>query len=188
MNRFLPCLLLFLLRTVASAQERPGYMGITWDSPFPVIERHFPEVEFIEEDPWHVTLFRLSHPEKNVKRVEFKLFENKLISVTKYYSGTIDHLTNENYIRILVSGLGPRKEVRKTTSKSLAGTAHVTIYEYPETLILFRSYPPGQKEGFSKKENSIVIIHKPTFDKMIYYRKHEEGEVEEIVDYDYIEF
>jgi hypothetical protein len=169
-------------------QDMAGYMGIPWNSPFPVIEQHFPGVEFVEEDGFHVTLFQLMHPEKDVDRVEFKLFENKLISVLRYYKGNIDQLVNEKYIRTLVSGLGSIKEKRTTTANSLAGIATVEIYEYADILLLFRHYPPGQKEGLVAKENSIVIIYKPTFDKMVYYRKHSEGDVEEIIDYDYIEF
>ncbi|BCO08280.1 hypothetical protein GF1_06560 [Desulfolithobacter dissulfuricans] len=164
-------------------------MGIPWNSPFPVIEQRFPGVEFVDEDAFHVTRFRLLHPEEYVDRVEFKLFENQLASVTRYYGDkSIDHLINEDYIGKMVSGLGSRKAVRKTTSKSLAGVAEVEIHEYTNVLVLFRYYPPGQKEGFVDKENSIVIIYKPTFDKMVYYRKHSEGDPEEIVDYDYIEF
>jgi hypothetical protein len=128
------------------------------------------------------------HPEKDVERVEFKLFENQLISIIRYYKGPVDHLITEEYLRSFISGMGPRKEVRKTTAHSLAGVANIEIYEYADILVLFRYYPPGQKEGIAARENSIVIIYKPTFDKMIYYRKHSEGDVEEIIDYDYIEF
>ena len=192
MNRFLRCLLLLLLGlsvgVAAYGQETGGYMRVPWNSPFPVIEQHFPGVEFVEEDGFHVTLFRLMQPEQDVDRIEFKLFENKLIAVTRYYKGPIDHLVTEKYIRTLVTGLGARKEVRKTTSKSLAGVAEVVIHEYPDVMVLFRYYPPGQKEGLVARENSIVILYKPTFNKMVYYRKHSEGDVEEVVDYDYIEF
>ncbi len=185
---FLSLLFLMGMCGAAFGQETGGYMGVPWNSPFPVIERHFPGVEFIEEDGFRVTLFQLKHPEKDVDRIEFKLFENKLISVIRYYKGPIDHLISEAFLRTLVSELGQRKEVRKTTANSLAGIANVEIYEYPDILVLFRYYPPGQKKGLVEPENSIVFIYKPTFDKMVYYRKHSEGDVEEIVDYDYIEF
>jgi len=192
MNWFLRCLIFLLLGSgvgvAAYGQETGGYMGVPWNSPFPVIEQHFPGVEFVEEDGFHVTLFQLKNPEKDADKIEFKLFENKLISVTRYYKGPIDNLVTEKYIQTLVTDLGVREEMRKTTSKSLAGIAEVVIFEYPKVLVLFRYYPPGQKEGLIAKENSIVLLYKPTFDKMVYYRKHSEGDVEEIVDYDYIEF
>ncbi len=174
--------------TAAYGQETAGCMEVPWNSPFPVIEQHFPGVNFVEEDGFRVTLFRLSHPEKDVKRIEFKLFKNQLISVIRYYDGSIDSLTNEATIRKLVTGLGVLKEERKTKSHSLAGIADVVIHEYEQVLVLFRSYPLGQKEGIVAKENSIVIIFKPTFDKMVYYRKHSQGDMEEIEDYDYIDF
>jgi hypothetical protein len=173
---------------IAYGQETAGYMGVPWNSPFPVIEQHFPEVSFVEEDGFRVTLFRLLHPEKGVARIEFKLFQNKLISVIRYYEGSIDSLINKGAVCKLVTGMGELKEERKTKSHSLAGIADVVIHEYEQILVLFRSYPPGQKEGFVAKENSIVIIFKPTFDKMVYYRKHSEGDMEEIEDYDYIDF
>jgi len=192
MNRFFHYLLLSLLFVgvgfAAYGQETGSYMGVPWNSPFPVIEQHFPGVEFVEEDGFKVTLFKLMHPRKDVDRVEFKLFENKLISVTQYYKGSLNPLISEDFLKTLVSHLGKRKEKRRTTAKSLAGTAQVEIYEYPDILVLFRYYPPGQKKGFVAQENSIVIIYKPTFNKMVYYRKHSEGDVEEIIDYDYIEF
>ena len=173
---------------VAYGQETVGYRDVPWNSPFPVIEQHFPGVNFVEEDGFRVTLFRLSHPEKDVARIEFKLFKNQLISVIRYYEGSIEPLISEDAIRKLVTGLGILKEERKTKSHSLAGIADVVIHEYEQVLVLFRSYPSGQKEGFVAKENSIVIIFKPTFDKMVYYRKHSEGDMEEIEDYDYIDF
>jgi len=192
MRRLIICLLAFLLLqggiTAALAQETAGYMGLSWNSPFPVIEQHFPGVGFVEEDGFRVTLFRLMHPEKDVDRVEFKLFQNQLISVLRYYKGPIDKLNNEEYLRTLVSGLGPLKEKRTTTANNLAGIATIDIYEYADLLALFRYFPPGQKEGLVAKENSIVLIYKPTFDKMVYYRKHSEGDMEEIIDYDYIEY
>lgn len=173
---------------VAFGQELAGYKGVPWNSPFPVIEHHFPGVEFVEEDGFDVTLFQLKNPEKGVKRVEFKLFKNQLISVTRYYTGSIDQVLSEQYLQTIISGLGLRKEVRKTTANSLAGRATVQIFEYADILVLFRYYPSGNAKGFIVGENSIVIIYKPTFDKMIYHKKHSEGDVEEIVDYDYIEF
>ncbi len=186
------CLLEFLLvlgsSAVACGQETTGYLEVPWNSPFPVVEQHFPGVNFVEEDGFRVTLFRLPHPEKDVKRIEFKLFKNQLISVIRYYKGSIDSLINEDTMRKLVTGLGVFKEERKTKSHSLAGIADVVIQEYEQVLVLFRSYPPGQKEGFVAKENSIVIIFKPTFDNMVYYRKHSQGDMEEIEDYDYIDF
>ncbi len=192
MNRLLTCLLAFLLLqggiTAVFAQETAGCMGVPWDSPFPVIERHFPGVQFVEEDGFRVTLFQLMHPEEDVDRVEFKLFQNKLISILRYYRGAIDQLINEEYLRTLISGLGTIKEKRTTSATSLAGIATIEIYEYDDVLVLFRFFPPGQKEGLVARENSIVIIYKPTFDKMVYYRKHSEGDMEEIIDYDYIEF
>ncbi len=192
MKLFLKGLLIFFLlqgsSIAAYGQETGNCMGIPWNSPFPVIEQKFSEVEFVEEDGFRVTLFRLPHPEKDVERMEFKLFKNQLISVIRYYRGSIDSLINEGSIRKVVGGLGPLQEIRKTTSNSLAGIAEVVIHEYGDVLVLFRYYPSGQKEGFTIKENSIVIIYKPTFDKMVYYRKHSEGDVEEIIDYDYIEF
>ena len=192
MNHFLHYLLLSLLfvgvGSAAYGQETGGYMGVPWNSPFPVIELHFPGVEFVEEDGFKVTLFKLMHPRQDVDRVEFKLFKNRLISVTQYYKEPLNPLISEEFLKTLVSHLGQRKEKRKTTAKSLAGTAQVEIYEYSDILVLFRYYPPGQKKGFAAQENSIVIIYKPTFDKMVYYRKHSEGDVEEIIDYDYIEF
>ncbi len=163
-------------------------LGIPWNSPFPVIEHSFPAIEFVEEDNFHVTLFRLTAPEKEVKKIEFKLFENKLISVIHYYSGAIDRLINEKYLQRLVTGLGKLQEKRKTTANSLAGQVEVEIYEYRDVLVLFRHYPPDQKQGFIDKQNSIVIIYKPTFNKMVYYRKHSSGDMEEIIDYDYIDF
>lgn len=181
--------------TILSAQELPREkqvtgtcLGIPWNSPFPVIEHTFPEVEFVEEDNFHVTLFRLTFPKKKVQKVEFKLFENKLISVIHYYTGAINNLINEKYLHRLVTGLGTLQEKRKTTTNSLAGQVEVEIYEYSDVLVLFRYYPPGQKQGFIDKQNSIVIIYKPTFNKMVYYRKHSSGDMEEIVDYDYIDF
>jgi len=192
MNRFYCALFSTLLLLGSSftayGQEATGYMGIPWNSSFPVVEQHFPDVEFVEEDGFHVTLFRLTHPEKDIDRVEFKFFENRLISVIRYYKGPIEALINESYIGKIVSDLGKIKEVRKTTSNSLAGIAAVELHEYKEILVLFRYYPADQKKGFVDKENSIVIIYKPTFDKMVYYRKHSDGDMEEIVDYDYIEF
>ncbi len=192
MKPLLTCLLALLLLqggiTAALAQETGGCMGIPWNSPFPVIERHFPDVEFVEEDRFSVTLFQLLHPEADVDRVEFKLFQNKLISVLRYFKGPIDKLINEAYLQTLVSGLGALQEKRTATANSLAGVATIKIYEYADVLALFRYFPPGQKEGLVAQENSIVIIYKPTFDKMVYYRKHSEGDMEEIVDYDYIEF
>ncbi|BCL61426.1 hypothetical protein DGMP_21190 [Desulfomarina profundi] len=163
-------------------------MGIPWNSPFPVIEHSFPGIEFIEEDNFHVTLFRVTVPEKEVQRIEFKLFENKLISVILYYTGAINNLINEKYLQSLVTDLGTLQEKRKTTANSLAGQVEVEIYEYKDILVLFRYYPPGQKQGFANKQNSIVIIFKPTFNKMVYYRKHSAGDMEEIIDYDYIDF
>ena len=165
-----------------------SYLGIPWNSPFPVIERSFPGVEFVEEDNFHVTLFRVAVAKADVEQLEFKLFENQLISVIHYYKGTITDLINEHYIQGLVTGLGSLQEKRKTKSNSLAGLATVEIYEYRDILVLFRYYPPGQKEGFMKKQNSIVIIYKPTFNKMVYYRKHSAGDMEDIEDYDYIDF
>ncbi len=188
LNTFLVFLLLQGSSIAVNGQETGDCMGIPWNSPFPVIEQTFSEVAFVEEDGFRVTLFRLPHPEEDVERIEFKLFKNQLISVIRYYKGPIDALINEESIRKLVGGLGPLQEMRKTTSNSLAGIADVVIHEYGDVLILFRYYPPGQKGGFAAKENSIVIIYKPTFDKMVYYRKHSEGDVEEIIDYDYIEF
>ena len=192
MKLFLKGLLVFLLlqgsNIAVHGQETGSCMGIPWNSPFPVVEQTFSEVEFVEEDGFRVTLFRLPHPEKDVERMEFKLFKNQLISVIRYYKESIDTLINEESIRKVVEGLGPLQEIRKTTSNSLAGIAEVVIHEYGDVLVLFRYYPPDQKEGFAVKENSIVIIYKPTFDKMVYYRKHSEGDVEEIIDYDYIEF
>jgi hypothetical protein len=191
MNRFLYCCVFLCISAISSlayGQETGGYLGIPWNSSFPVIERHFPGVEFVEEDGFHVTLFSLAQPEKDVKRVEFKLFENKLISTIRYYEKPINELINEPYINKLVTNLGPVKEIRKSTSKTLAGVAQVEIHEYADILVLFRYYPPGQQEGFVAKENSIVIIYKPTFNKMVYYRKHSDGETEEVVDYDYIEY
>lgn len=192
MKRLVYCLLVFLLlqggSTAVYGQETGSCMGIPWNSPFPVIEQHYPGVEFVEEDGFRVTLFRLIHPEKDVDRVEFKLFKNQLISVLRYYKGPIDRLNNEAYLKSLVSGLGTIREKRTTTAKNLAGIATIDIYEYENVLALFRYYPPGQKEGLIARENSIVLIYKPTFDKMVYYRKHSEGDVEEIVDYDYIEY
>ena len=163
-------------------------MGIPWNSPFPVIEHSFPGIEFIEEDNFHVTLFRVTVPEKEVERIEFKLFENKLISVILYYTGAINNLINEKYLQGLVTDLGTLQEKRKTTANSLAGQVEVEIYEYKDILVLFRYYPPNQKQGFANKQNSIVIIYKPTFNKMVYYRKHSAGDMEEIIDYDYIDF
>ncbi len=165
-----------------------AYLGVPWKSPFPVIEHSFPGVEFVEEDNFHVTLFRVATTEKDVKRLEFKLFENQLISAILYYRGAIDKLISEQYLQGLVTGLGPLQEKRKTTSNTLAGVATVEIYEYQDVLVLFRYYPPGQKEGFVEKQNSIVIIYKPAFDKMLYYRKHSDGDMEDIEDYDYIDF
>jgi len=182
--------ILLLLGNIAGVygQEEAGYMGVAWNSSFPVIEQHFPGVSFVEEDGFRVTLFRLFLPEEDVKRIEFKLFKNQLISVIRYYKGSIDSLLNEDAVRKLVTGLGTLKDVRKTKSHSLAGIADVVIYEYDQVLVLLRFYPPGQKEGFAAKENSMVIIFKPTFDDMVYYRKHSEGDMEEIEDYDYIDF
>ncbi len=191
MNRFLYCYIFLFIIGIPSltyGQEAGGYMGIPWNSSFPIIEQHFPSIEFVEEDGFHVTLFSISKPEKGVKRVEFKLFENKLISTIRYYEKPINELINEPYIHRLVSNLGPVQEKRKTTSTTLAGVAQVEIHEYTDILILFRYYPPDQQKGFIAKEDSIVIIYKPTFNKMVYYRKHSDGETEEVVDYDYIEF
>lgn len=120
--------------------------------------------------------------------MEFKFFKNQLIAASQFFKGLITDRINEEYLETLVTGLGPRKNTRTTTTTNLAGIVNVEIYEYVDVLVLFRSHPLGQKEGFTEKENSIVIIYKPTFDQMIYYRKHSEGDVEEIVDYDYIEF
>ena len=169
-------------------QQTGSCMGIPWNSSFPVIERAFPGVEFVEEDGFRVTLFQLLNPEEDVIRVEFKLFKNQLISVLRYYKGSINQLINEEYVSTLVKNIGPIQEIRKTTAHSLAGTVDVDIYEYADVLVLFRHYPANQKEGVAAKVNSIVIIYKPTFDKMVYYRKHSEGDVEEIIDYDYIEY
>lgn len=182
---------LFLTSTVASYGQdvAAGYNGIPWNSRFPVIEEQFPKVSFDEEDSYHVTLFSVKRPKPEFDRIIFKLFEEQLISVAHYYTGSIDHLQNDAFVNGLLGNPGEKLEVRKTTSNSLAGIATVLIWEYRDVLILFRSYPPGQKEGFIKKENSIVFIYKPTFDKMVYYRKNSLGDNDhQVVDYDYIEF
>lgn len=173
---------------IAYGLEGNGYQGIPWDSPFPVIERHFPGTAFVSEDPYHVTLFRLPNPEEHVTRIEFKLFENKLVSVLRYYDGNIDHLINEQYISALVGGLGTMKDRRTTTAPSLAGTATVDFLEYEQVMVLFRHYPPGQEEGLVAKENSIVIIYRPTFENMVHHRKYGQAETEGVQDYDYIDF
>ncbi len=166
-----------------------GYQEIPWNSRFPVIEKHFPGVSFVEEDPWHVTLFSLEQPQQGIERIEFKLFEERLISVQHYYSGSIEQFQEEVFVENLLQGLGPKIEERKTTSQSLAGIASVVIWEYADVLILFKSFPPSQKEGFAKKENAIIFIYKPTFDKMVYYRKNSQGDNDnQVVDYDYIDF
>ncbi len=98
-------------------------------------------------------------------------------------------MQNDTFVKSMVSGLGSKIEERKTTSQSLAGIADVVIWEYTDNLILFKSYPPSQKEGFAKKENAIIFIYKQTFDKMIFYRKTSLGDNDnQVVDYDYIEF
>ncbi len=170
-------------------QQTGDYLGIPWNSRFPVIEKRFPGVEFVEEDRFHVTLFRLNTPAFDTSRIEFKLFEEQLISVTHYYDGPITSFMNEKFVHSHISNLGQRKEIRKTKANSLAGTADVQIWEYENNLVLFRSYPEGQKAWIGKKENSIIFIFKPTFDKMVYYRKHSEGDpVDTVIDYDYLEF
>ena len=191
MKSYYYSLLLILIygTTVAHAQVTGGYRGIPWGSPFPVIEKRFPEVQFVEEDAFHTVIFRVEHPEQGIDRIEFKLFEEQFIAAIQYYREVIDLHLNDAYVNGIVSGLGPRLAERKTTSPSLAGVADVVIWEYKNNLILFRTYPPGQKKGFAKKENSIVFIYKPLFDKMVYHRKHSEGDDdEEVVDYDYIDF
>ncbi len=166
-----------------------GYKDIPWNSSFPLIEQHYPGVRFVEEDSFHVTLFRLDQQEEGLDRIEFKLFEEQLISVIHYYVGPIDQLKRDDFVKHMVSGLGPKIDERQTTSESLAGTTNVVIWEYKDNLILFRSYPPNQEEGFAKKENSIIFIYKPTFDKMVYYRKHSQGDNDnQVIDYDYIEY
>ncbi len=180
---------LFPCAGTAYGQDVAGYNGIPWNSRFPVIEKHFPEVDFVEEDSFHVTLFRLDHPKQGSDRIEFKLFEEQLIAVIHYYDGPIEQLQHDDFVNNMVTGLGPKIEERKTTTQSLAGTANVIIWEYKDNLILFRSYPLYQAEGFVKKENSVIFIYKPTFDKMVYFRKNSIGDNDnQVVDYDYIEF
>ncbi len=185
-------LFLFLIMPCAInayGQEIGEYRGIPWNSRFPVIEKKFPGVNFVEEDSWHVTLFCLKQAQKGLNRIEFKLFEEQLISVLHYYNGPINQMQNDTFVKSMVSGLGSKIEERKTTSQSLAGIADVVIWEYTDNLILFKSYPPSQKEGFAKKENAIIFIYKQTFDKMIFYRKTSLGDNDnQVVDYDYIEF
>lgn len=191
MKRFVMLVLSFLLSSAGMAycQDVAGYRGIPWDSHFPVIEKQFPGVSFVEEDSWHVTLFRLDQPQQGIERIEFKLFEEQLISVIHYYSGPIDQLQNDDFVNNMLHGLGPKLEERKTTSQSLAGIANVVIWEYADNLILFKSYPSGQEGGITKKENAVIFIYKPTFDKMVYYRKNSLGDNDnQVIDYDYIEF
>ncbi|MCK5516945.1 MAG: hypothetical protein KAI39_08740 [Desulfobulbaceae bacterium] len=191
MKRFIFILVFLLIPYAINAygEEIGEYRGIPWNSRFPEIEKKFPGVNFVEEDSWHVTLFSLKLIKEGLNRIEFKLFEEQLISVLHYYDGPISQMQNDDFVKSMVSRLGPKIEERKTTSQGLAGISDVVIWEYTDNLILFKSYPPSKKEGFAKKENAIIFIYKPTFDKMVYHRKTSLGDNDnQVVDYDYIEF
>ena len=81
LRRFVQYLVVFLMFPwphSLSASTLPGYQNIPWDSSFPRIEKEYPEVKFIEEDSYHVVTFALNQLDQPVKRLEFRLFEEKL--------------------------------------------------------------------------------------------------------------
>ncbi|NQU64786.1 MAG: hypothetical protein HQ517_10980, partial [SAR324 cluster bacterium] len=182
---------LFCSFSTAPAFEnaRPGYRGLFWGCSFPLIEKHYPKVKFIEEDNFHVVIFNLENPEKEILKSELKLFEEQLYAVAHYYDGTLKPYKNRRYIDQYLNNLSKVKDIRYNTSIDMRGESQVTIWEFDKVLVLFKEYPPQNPTENKRVENSIHFVHKPIFELAMRYRKKHLGEpFNDVEDPDYISY